>query len=70
MEHIPQQDFSNSSRDIDWSQPINISCTPDEIIADKDKPLNERKDKSIDAQLYIKYGLSEDEISYIEKTIK
>lgn len=69
MEHIPQQDFSNSSRSIDWSQPINISCTPAEIFADKDKPLNERKDKSIDAQLYIKYGLSEDEISYIEKTI-
>lgn len=66
---VPLQDFTENS-DIDWSQPIGITSTPQEIISDIGKDLKDCKDKSIDAQLYRKYNLSEEEIAYIEKTIK
>jgi len=67
--HIPLQDFTSNS-DIDWSQPVGITSTPQEIFDDIGKDLKDCKDKSIDAQLYRKYNLTPEEIAYIEKTIK
>ena len=69
FQFVPLQDFT-SNDSIDWSQPIGITSTPQEITSDIGKELKDCKDKSIDAQLYRKYNLSNEEIAYIEKTIK
>lgn len=67
--YVPLLNFANNN-DIDWSQSITITATPQEIFDDIGKDLKDCKDKSIDAQLYRKYNITPEEIAYIEKTIK
>ncbi len=63
FQYVPKLDFSKESIDIDWSK----SITQIDSVA-KEKygfDINE-----IDAQLYAKYGLTSEEIAFIESTIK
>ena len=60
--NVPLQDFTNNS-DIDWTKSISKI----DVAAQKKYKLDINE---IDAQLYAKYNLSKEEITFIETHVK